>query len=226
MIKLVAFDWNGTLFADTYACLDAVNQVLGNFEAKPINVTQYQQYFTVPIVGLYQGLGFDKEFILQNIPKISHIFHSYYEPRALKVRTRKGAKKILAYLANKQINCLIFSNHVTEAIEFQIRRLKIEQYFSKVLANSEQDSALKERHKEKSLQNFIKEQKLKPHQVLVVGDSQEEVEIGQKLGAITVALTGGNYTTARLKAAKPDYLINNLGELKTIIKKINDEKEF
>jgi len=221
MVKLVAFDWNGTLFADTYACLDAVNQVLENFEVKPINVTQYQQYFTVPIVGLYQGLGFEKEFILQNISKISHIFHSFYEPRALKVRTRKGTKKVLEYLAKKQIQCLIFSNHVTEAIQFQLKRLKIEKYFSKVLANSEQDSALKERHKEKSLQNFIKEQRLKPHQVLVVGDAQEEVEIGKKLGAITVALTGGNYTTARLKAAKPDYLIDNLGEIISIVNKLN-----
>jgi len=53
--------------------------------------------------------------------------------------------------------------------------------------------------------------------VLIVGDSTEEIEIGKRIGIKNVAITGGWVATSRLKNAQPDYLINNLGKLRSII---------
>lgn len=54
-------------------------------------------------------------------------------------------------------------------------------------------------------------------QVLVVGDNIEEIHVARELGTKIAAITHGNCSTARLKAAKPDYLINNLKEVRGII---------
>lgn len=221
MIKLVAFDWNGTLFADTNTCLTGANAILKFLGAKPLTLYQYQKYFIIPTFKFYEQLGFKKEEILKKSAKIAQTFHTTYEPRTSKLRTRKGAKKALSFLHKNKVECVIFSNHIDKEIKKQLKRLKIQKYFSHVLANPHQESSIKIRIKEKSLIDYISKKLYRPNQIVVVGDTQEEVEIGKKIGTVTVAITGGNYSTPRLKAAKPDYLISDLGNLINIINEIN-----
>ncbi|MBU6389618.1 HAD hydrolase-like protein [Patescibacteria group bacterium] len=58
-------------------------------------------------------------------------------------------------------------------------------------------------------------------EVLIVGDSMEEIEIAHSTGSVSVAITNGYYSTRRLKAVNPDYLIDNLIQLEDIIDTIN-----
>jgi phosphoglycolate phosphatase-like HAD superfamily hydrolase len=85
---------------------------------------------------------------------------------------------------------------------------------------SDQTHLLK-RSKETKLADFIKKYKFKPREIISVGDTTEEVEIGRNLHLHTVAITGGENTTSRLKKAKPDFIIHNLKDLIPIIKKLN-----
>ena len=57
----------------------------------------------------------------------------------------------------------------------------------------------------------------KKQEVMIVGDSPEEIEIGKSLGLKTIAITNGYYSKFRLKKKNHDYMINNLHELKRII---------
>ena len=68
---------------------------------------------------------------------------------------------------------------------------------------------------------YIKQNKFKPNEVISVGDTEEEIEIGKKYGYHTVAITGGFNSTGRLKKHKPDFLIHNMKDLIGIIKKLN-----
>ncbi|MEX0596714.1 MAG: HAD hydrolase-like protein, partial [Candidatus Paceibacterota bacterium] len=58
-------------------------------------------------------------------------------------------------------------------------------------------------------------------EVLIVGDTIEEVQIARHLGALVCSITHGNCSTNRLKEAKPDYLISDLGQIVNIVRKIN-----
>lgn len=86
------------------------------------------------------------------------------------------------------------------------------------------DSSIKGRSKLEKLRNYMQDNKLSKEEVLIVGDSLEEIEIGKELGIRTVAVTDGFCSTKRLKAAKPDYLINSLKEIVKIVKKISLRK--
>lgn len=221
MIKLVAFDWNGTIFSDTQAALEGVNEVLKFLNLKPASLKSYQNHFDVPVTKTYLGLGIPEKDLIDRDKEIVHTFHSNYEIRASRVRTRAYAKRLLEWLYKNKVQSIIFSNHIDEPIKKQLKRLGIEKYFTTVLANSKLDSSLKGRNKQEKLKNFIKNSGLSKSEVVIIGDTVEEIEIGKALSAVTVAITGGFCSTARLKVAKPAYLIHNLKEVINIIRKLN-----
>lgn len=223
MIKLVAFDWNGTLLSDTQTVVDACNHFIEALGGKPITLKTYREKFTVPVVDFYESVGLDKSEVLKNSRRNSAIFHKYYELKVSSLRTRANAKELLSFLNKRKIESIIFSNHVTSRIAEQLKRLKIDSYFSRVLANDEIDDALKGRNKKEKLEKFIKIKFLKPQEVLIVGDSSEEVEIAREIGSKAICITHGHSTTARLKAAQPDYLVNNLKEIIEVITNLKFE---
>ncbi|OGD86853.1 hypothetical protein A2870_01600 [Candidatus Curtissbacteria bacterium RIFCSPHIGHO2_01_FULL_41_11] len=220
MIKLVAFDWNGTLFADTKAVLESVNEVQKAFSLEVLTLKRFRDTTQVPISEFYSANGMDFE-TLANPHQISSIFHPTYEKKAVKIRTRQNTKLVLAWLEENKIERVIISNHVDEMIDLQLNRLKIKKYFSTLLANPKRDFAIRKRTKRKRLERYAKEKGISFAEILVVGDALEEIEIAKEIGTLSVAITDGHCSTKRLKAAKPDYLISDLGNLINIIRDIN-----
>lgn len=221
MIKLVAFDWNGTIFADTYAALESEYKVFKFLKLKPLTLKEFQKHYDVPVKKLFIAVGMPENSVDRQVQKITDIFHLEYEAKAIKIRIRANTRYLLKWLLKQGISRVIFSNHTGGRIEIQLQRLKIQQLFSAVLANTHLDSAFKGRNKKATLRNFIRAKGLNAREVLVIGDTIEEIEIGQELDTHTVALTGGCCSRARLKEAKPDFLISNLKEVIDIIKQLN-----
>ncbi|MFA6106689.1 MAG: HAD family hydrolase [Patescibacteria group bacterium] len=222
MIKLVAFDWNGTLFADTQAILKAMNIIAKAYGLRKMSLLQYQKTFEIPISKFWTANGFTKKLFEKEGENVQKIFIESYEPLADKCRTRGGAKQVLGDLKKRKIKAVIYSNHTRPDIHRQASRLKIDGHLSRILAREHGDhSHLHGRSKEEKLVQYIKEHKIKPKEVMTVGDTPEEIEIGKNHGFITVAITGGYSTVGRIKKHNPDYLIHNLKELAGIIKKLN-----
>jgi phosphoglycolate phosphatase-like HAD superfamily hydrolase len=102
----------------------------------------------------------------------------------------------------------------------QLKRLEIDRYIPYILGRATHDhSHLTIRSKQGRLHQLVKELGLKPSEVMCIGDSREEIEIAKELGYVSVGICGGCFSVKRLKAAKPDYLIKNLSEIKTILSK-------
>lgn len=217
MIKLVAFDWNGTIFADTYAIFESNNESFKLLNIKPISFKTFQKYYDVPIKKFFMALGASEDNLDKKTSQIANAFHSQYELRVAKVRSRAFAKNLLDYLSKRNITSVIFSNHTIDPIKKQLKRLKLDRYFSEIIANLHLESALKDRNKKNKLKNYMNVNNLSPKEMLIIGDTVEEVEIGKELGIKTIAITHGNCSESRLKAAKPDYLINSLKEVKSIV---------
>jgi len=222
MIKLVAFDWNGTLLSDAQTITNADNKILKTFGVKPITVQKLRESFHIPVINYWKALGLSDAFLKKNLDKMESLFPAIYEPMADKTRTRAGVKEVLKFLEQQNISSIIYSNHTTINIERLLKKLKINKLIVKVLARDIGDfSHIHARGKEQKLRDYIKIHKFKPHEVISIGDTEEEIEIGKKYGYHTVAITGGYNTTGRLKKHHPDFLIHNMKELMGIIKKLN-----
>lgn len=221
MIKLVAFDWNGTLLADTMPAVEADNVVFVALGARPITVHQFRETFDVPFLDYYAANGVSRALFLKRQERLNELFHEAYEARAARTRTRSGARQLLQSLSDKGILQIIFSNHTYSGIQFQLERLNLAHYFSRVLARDDLSTGTEQRHKGLKLGRYIKAKRYRKSEVLIVGDTIEEVEIAQTLGVKSIAITGGFCSAARLKSVRPNFLIHNLTELEKIIKKLN-----
>lgn len=222
MIKLVAFDWNGTILADTNAVVAGDNAVLKYFGRKKTTLKEVQDKFTIPIRNFYVAMRLDPKVLDRNPDKMWSIFQNAYEPLENKCRSRAGAKLILQFLKDNGIKAVIFSNHMVKHIQKQLKRLNIDNYVDEILARDIDDvSHLHIKSKDKKISELVRKLKIKPREVLIVGDTDEEIDIAKFFGYYSVALTGGNTSTPRLKTMKPDFLIHNLKDLKQIISNIN-----
>ncbi len=219
MKKLVVFDWNGTLLADTRACMAADNHVLETFGGTPVSLKQYRDTMIIPAINFYVKHGCNREKLVNNSQRLGEVFHSFYEPRAAKCRSRKGARALLEWLSKNNIQSIVLSNHTTEGINFQLKRLKINKYISEVIANSSLDNSMKKRNKKEKLEQYLLQHNYQPTEAIIIGDSMEETEIGKSLSIESVAISEGYYSTARLKKAIPNFFIHNLLELIDILKR-------
>ena len=221
MIKLIAFDWNGTLLADTQTVVNATSIELNRLYGRKIGLQEYRREFVIPVRIFFINLGIGEKELDKNYKKSAAIFEREYEKRALRCRTRSGSRKLLEWLKSQNIKSAIFSNHEINGVLRQTERLNITNFFDKILANNHMRDAYSIKGKEKRLIEYLKNQKIPHSEVLVIGDTDEEIIIGHDMGSKTVAITNGHSTTIRLRAAHPDFLINNLVEVIGIVKKLN-----
>jgi phosphoglycolate phosphatase-like HAD superfamily hydrolase len=119
------------------------------------------------------------------------------------------------------VKSIILSNHTVVGINNQLQRLKIGMYFDTVFANEDLNSFVKGTTKKQKFASIVKNSGLKPTEIIIIGDSPEEVELGKSVGVTSIAVTGGHYNRARLVNAHPTFLISNLREVVEIIQKIN-----
>lgn len=217
-IKLVAFDWNGTLISDTNLVVKAESHVLINYGLRATNLKEFQETYAVPFKLYWVRMGLEPDLFDRESGKIRKLFFDYYEPLEKLVRTRAGAREVLTWLAENEIQGIILSNHMESNIRAQLTRLKIDTLTDILGFTSVEDTSLMhKRGKELKLLDYANKRQLKPDEIIIIGDTVEEIEIGHKYGYVTVALTGGSQSTRLLKASKPHYLIHNLAHLKSII---------
>lgn len=219
----MAFDWNGTLLSDTKTCLSAENKALVELGAKAITMLKFRQSFDIPIIKYWKTIGLTEGFLDEKLFLLEEAYHKYYENSINHARTRAGAREALKWLLRFNIKAVIYSNHNVPNIHKHLVRLKIEKYIDSTLArpSASDHTQIHARAKEKYLQKYVNQYRFKPSEVISVGDTEEEIEIGKSFGFYTVAISGGYNTTARLKKHKPDFLVHSLKELIPIVKKIN-----
>lgn len=213
MIKLVVFDWNGTLLADTRLVLRAGNATeLKYLGLEPISLAKYQESYEMPLYRFYENLGVSREIYDAHAAEMAGLFHPYYEPLAARARTRNGTRQTLQHLQGKGITSVILSNHTVDGITAQLERLRLTDYFEAVLAN---ESVHLTRHinKQDRLEAYLTQHDIAPHETIIVGDTTEEAAIGKNLGLRTICITGGNHSRRRLVAAGPDAVIHKVSEL-------------
>ena len=211
--NLVVFDWNGTILADTSACLNATNTVLHKLGIPKVSRAHYQNHYTMPLNKLYHALGVDPDILVSKEHEIHPLWHATYE--SADIRLRRGAKAMLQSLQLVSCEAVILSNYVVNRIDAQAQRLGVRDHFQKIIAFEVGDATFRKRGKGARLKDYIQGQPVRSG--IIIGDSEEEIEIGHELGMTTVAITDGMCSVTRLRAMKPDYLVSSLNHIPAII---------
>jgi len=214
--KYIVFDWNGTLFDDTHVVLESLNAHISHHGHAAVDIDTLRAHYDTPPKIYYRNLGFT-EAEAERLHNSGHLFNAHYESRTATLGLRAGSTEILTDLQKAGTKALILSNHIADAIRDQLKRLDIEHFFKDVLAFPNIALQYRDITKGERLRRHMQGYKFTPLNAVIVGDTVEEIEIGREQGLTSVAITGGMISEARLRAAKPDYLVHSLQELRPIL---------
>lgn len=218
MKKLIVFDWNGTLLADTIPSWLASNVCLEFFGREAITLERFRETFHFPVIHFYTLNGVSVDELLARKDEGNAVFQSSYERLAAKARTRSGARELLAFLKEQEFDCIILSNYQTDKIKAHLKRLKIDPYFSYVSAHDcDGTTILQSTTKKERLSEFMVKRGYKPADTMIIGDSMEEPEIARALGLKSVGIFDGCISRERLRAAKPDHLVKHLRDVQVLV---------
>ena len=210
MIQLVTWDWNGTLLADTQACMDAGNHVIRSYGGTPVPRGIYAATFDFPSIEFYRRQGCDMQALESGVQET---FHTFYEERASKCRTRQGTRYVLKWLRERSVRSVILSNHMQNAIAAQLERLDLTEYFEEILANTDLEATVVGNNKMQRMDRYLSRMGIEPQSAFIVGDSTEDIKIGKSLGMRTIAIEDGYFSTKRLREQNPDHVIGRLTEV-------------
>jgi phosphoglycolate phosphatase-like HAD superfamily hydrolase len=214
--NIIVFDWNGTLLADTRACLHALNKVLTMMEVPHTSIQKFRHHYTMPLDRMYHALGCDPETLTTRESHIHPIWHATYE--AAPLRLRHGAKPMFRNLQNTGSHSIVLSNYMTHKIEAQAQQVGVRHHFNDILAFAAADDTFRRRGKGERLKDYLQERSV--GKVIIIGDSEEEIDIGHELGLTSIAVRDGACSTRRLRAMKPDYMVRNLSAIPALVRRV------
>ncbi|GGI31359.1 MULTISPECIES: HAD family hydrolase [Bradyrhizobium] len=219
MKPVLVFDWNGTLLDDAHALLQTTNAILNRFGYAPINMETFREHCDLPLSLLYRNLGMSQDEVAAVDRDGSAVFHNTYEPLADRADLREGARRVLELAHREAALSVIVSNHIVAPLRSQLRRLGIHDYINEALAFESRATQYKSMSKGERLRLYMQKYSLDPASTFIIGDMPIEMDIARNLALISISITGGFVSDSRLRAANPDYSINNHHELLPILQR-------
>lgn len=193
-VRHVIWDWNGTLFDDTWLCMDIINALLRARGGRVMELERYREVFGFPVRDYYTRLGFD--FERESWELVSREFIDVYERRRHECALRTGARDVLTACAARGVGQSILSAYRQETLEEIVGYFGLHGFFEHLrgLDNHYADGKLG------TGRRLLASLDVPAEHVLFVGDTEHDWEVAAALGTRCVLLTGGHYSERRLRA--------------------------
>ncbi|HRU73381.1 MAG TPA: HAD family hydrolase [Caldisericia bacterium] len=215
MIKIVIFDFDGTLFDTKYDLARSVNILL-----KECSLNE------LPVEEIYKNIGNGADILLLKsfnfynlMPPENSIerFLDIYDKEKLKnTKPFDGIVNVLEKLYRKKILYIITNKDEKNSLEI-LTYFNLEKYFKRVIGRDtfgikKPDSRLIE-----IVKNF---ENVNNDEIVIIGDSEIDLTFGKNNNIKVILVTwGGMSDIDYLKSLKPDYVIDHPYEIIELISK-------
>ncbi|MBO5415838.1 MAG: HAD family hydrolase [Clostridia bacterium] len=187
----IIWDFNGTLFDDVAAGIEAVNDMLARRGYKTLSgKEEYREVFRFPIIDYYRALGFDFEREPYEVlaPEWVELYNRASESSTLSA----GALEALDIFREWGIPQVLLSATERQMLVGQIRGLGIEEYFCEVLGLGNIHA-----YSKKDLAVLWKQRN--PQSVpIIIGDTEHDAEVARAIGCDCVLVRGGHQSEKTL----------------------------
>lgn len=205
----VLFDWDGTLIdsyhADSQAYVAMFRELGLNWGMKELAKHYSPDWYVV-----YRAAGIPKE----RWDEADRIWRAYYAKHPSKLM--KGARQVLRRLAHRYTLGLVTSGD-RERVTRQLRAFALTRMFHARVCGG--DTTEKKPHPA-PLRLALRNMKLRPDECVYVGDTPEDLEMARAAGMRAIAVLGPFPTEKRLRAAKPEFLLERLEDLPGLLRKL------
>lgn len=213
MIKAVFFDVDGTILNTKEFILQAFEHVFTVNNKPHLTRNHVQSLVGKALEECYECL----------IPEIQyellHAEHFKFQMSHLHlIETFPQIKEVLTQLKTDGIKLAAITNRTKRSVHVNLQSHGLYDLFDLILCI--EDVKNLKPHPEPLLK-AMKQCKVKPSEVIMVGDTESDIKAGKGAGVKTVGVTYGFHSKQEMKACHPDYMIHSINELFPIINSIN-----
>ncbi len=207
MIKLVVFDFDGTLVDTKKFLLEVIEKRLCKIG---IGLTKafIEHFGDNPLKKSLSTIIVDKELV----SRLADELHSEFIKHSDEIKANKNLKK-LKDIEKKKI---ILSNSVEGVIRPVLKNLNAN-FFEEIHGADSIIDKLSE------LKLIMRKELLKPEEIVYIGDRPVDVRLAKAAGCISVAISNKVSWSSKKEIimTEPDFLIADLSELKRVIKQMD-----
>jgi phosphoglycolate phosphatase len=207
MIKLIIWDWNGTLLNDVDYARQNINIVLKKYNLPQISIEKYRDVFTFPVKEYYRNIGFD--FSKNPFEIVGMEFIELYNQKLFTCHLNEGVDEVLDFFKDKNIKQALISARQNESLFQDLKHFKIENYFDAVKGIEDNYAS----SKEFLVENYFKNSGFTPDEVLMIGDTTHDCNIAEKFGFKFCLYTQGHQSIKHFENCNLSFSIDNLKEL-------------
>lgn len=210
-IDLIIFDFDGTLADSIPPAIEAIQAMLKEL-GYPFRTKDE----------IHEHVGFGEALLVSGVigssdPKLiktaRDVYFKHYAQEGIeKVPLYPDTKEFLEYFKNKKK--IIISNKRDLFIRLILDQHGLTGYFDEILGG---DSAPCLKPDPCAIIDMLRKYKIAPGRSLFVGDMTVDIETGKNAKVLTCAVTYGFDPRSKLEKFKPDFMADNLLELKNLI---------
>lgn len=190
----VIWDWNGTLWDDTWLCTEINNHMLQRRNLPAITIDIYRESLCFPVSDYYCQLGF--EYAQTSYNMLAEEFIAEYEQRRFECVLQDGGRELIEHLHGQGVPQAVLSAYQHDTLLQAVEYFQLTPYFDDIIGLNDVYAAGK-------VENGIKymaRQETAPDQILFIGDTLHDFEVAQAMGVNCILVCNGHNSRPRLEA--------------------------
>lgn len=208
-MKVIIFDFDGTIADSFAAVLRITNQLAAEFgyaPARPEDVPRLKNLSSREIVKQSKVSSFKLPFLLQRLrDELNREMHQ--------VQPIAGMKTALLKLKQQGYRLGIVTSNSRENVIAFLKAQDLDSIFDFVV------SGLALFGKGRVIQRLLRRYHLNPEDVIYVGDETRDIEAARKIGIKVISVSWGYNSSQALAAEHPDFLIHRPEELLQVLER-------
>ncbi|QBE96254.1 Pyrophosphatase PpaX [Blautia producta] len=208
MIKLTAFDLDGTLGNTLPMCLKAFRASITPYLARELSYEEIASTFGLNEAGMMKKIVGDKwEPALQDFHKLyKKIHHTCPAPY-------DGIPALIQYLKANGVTVSLITGKGSESCSITLNQWGLDNVFSDILTGGETRNT-----KAKSMLFLLRKYGLSPSDLVYIGDTASDIKECHKAGVTCLsALWGDSAEKEMISQENPDHVFYSIADLKEYI---------
>jgi HAD superfamily hydrolase (TIGR01549 family) len=210
ILRGVLFDWDGTLI-DSYAADSSAYLAMFREMGIPWGLKELARHYSPNWYRVYRAAKLPRAR-WDDADRAWRAQYAKHSPRLI-----AGARQVLVRLGRAHHLGLVTSGDRDRVMQ-QLRAFRLTRLFGVRVCSG--DTPEKKPHPA-PLRLALRQLCLEPSACVYVGDSPEDLQMAKSAGVRAIAVLGPFPTEKRLRAARPEFLLESIRELPEVLERLN-----
>jgi phosphoglycolate phosphatase len=192
-MKVIFWDWNGTLLNDAPTMCRIFNRVVESRGVQPISLERYREVYRHPVQGMYEEVGVD--LTLHSFHQLADEWHEHYLAHGPSIALHHDSIETLEWFKKQGSRQAVLSALPHDILHQGVRMHRVQHFFEHIVGISDKLA------ESKVAEGLALRQKLGVvgADITVIGDSSHDAEVARALDSHCILVARGSESSERLQ---------------------------